>query len=24
MDLLVDDGQVFEREEDGVVRFAAV
>ena len=24
MDLLVDDGQVFEREEAGVVRFAAV
>ena len=24
MDLLVDDGQVFEREEDGVARFAAV
>jgi hypothetical protein len=24
MDLLVDDGQVFERDEEGVVRFAAV
>jgi hypothetical protein len=24
MDLLVDDGQVFERDKEGVVRFAAV